>query len=193
MTFGTKLKQARQNAKLSQEQLAEKLCVSRSAVAKWETDKGMPDIDNLMAIAKALDVSLDYLLSDDEELTMQTIKEPIDFNSYQKAGKRKSKYDAVVMDKFPNATAITPLLRQKKVSVWQNIFEWVTDMFGVFNVVDQLENKDQYYLVDVDEKQYWVVVSKEFITTSQLVNKITDNKFTVGDNKFRKVMYSIMD
>ena len=193
MTFGTKLKQARQNAKLSQEQLAEKLCVSRSAVAKWETDKGMPDIDNLMAIAKALDVSLDYLLSDDEELTMQTIKEPIDFNSYQKAGKRKSKYDAVVMDKFPNATAITPLLRQKKVSVWQNIFEWITDMFGIFNVVDQLENKDQYYLVDVDEKQYWVVVSKEFITTSQLVNKITDNKFTVGDNKFRKVMYSIMD
>ena len=193
MTFGTKLKQARQNAKLSQEQLAEKLCVSRSAVAKWETDKGMPDIDNLMAIAKALDVSLDYLLSDDEELTMQTIKEPIDFISYQKAGKRKSKYDAVVMDKFPNATAITPLLRQKKVSVWQNIFEWVTGMFGSFNVVDQLENKDQYYLVDVDEKQYWVVVSKEFITTSQLVNKITDNKFTVGDNKFRKVMYSIMD
>lgn len=193
MTFGTKLKQARQNAKLSQEQLAEKLCVSRSAVAKWETDKGMPDIDNLMAISKALDVSLDYLLSDDEELTMQTIKEPIDFNSYQKAGKRKSKYDAVVMDKFPNATAITPLLRQKKVSVWQNIFEWVTGMFGSFNVVDQLENKDQYYLVDVDEKQYWVVVSKEFITTSQLVNKITDNKFTVGDNKFRKVMYSIID
>ena len=66
-------------------------------------------------------------------------------------------------------------------------------MFGSFNVVDQLENKDQYYLVDVDEKQYWVVVSKEFITTSQLVNKITDNKFTVGDNKFRKVMYSIID
>ena len=193
MTFGTKLKQARQNAKLSQEQLAEKLCVSRSAVAKWETDKGMPDIDNLMAIAKALDVSLDYLLSDDDELTMQTIKEPIDFNSYKKAGKRKSKYDAVVMDKFPNATAITPLLREKKVSVWQNIFEWVTGMFGSFNVVDQLENKDQYYLVDVDEKQYWVVVSKEFITTSQLVNKITDNKFTVGDNKFRKVMYSIID
>lgn len=193
MTFGTKLKQARQNAKLSQEQLAEKLCVSRSAVAKWETDKGMPDIDNLMAIAKSLDVSLDYLLADDENLSMQTIKEPIDLNSYQKAGKRKSKYDAVVIEKFPNATAIHPLLRQKNLSVWQNIFEWVTDAFGIFNVVDQLENKDQYYLVDVDEKQYWVVVSKEFITTSQLVNKITDKKFTVGGNKFTKVVYSIID
>lgn len=193
MTFGTKLKQARQNVKLSQEQLAEKLSVSRSAVAKWETDKGMPDIDNLKAIAKALDVSIDFLLADEQQLNMQTIKEPINLESYKKAGKRKSKYDAVVFEKFPNATAIHPLLRQKKLSKWQSIFEWVTDAFGVFNVVDQLENQDQYYLVDVDEKQFWVVVSKEFITTSQLVNKIAEKKFTVGDNKFRKVMYSIKD
>ena len=56
MTFGAKLKQARQNSKLSQEQLAEKLNVSRSAIAKWETDKGMPDIDNLKAISQLLDI-----------------------------------------------------------------------------------------------------------------------------------------
>ena len=49
MTFGEKLKNARKEAGLSQEQLAEKLSVSRSAVAKWESDKGMPDIDNLKA------------------------------------------------------------------------------------------------------------------------------------------------
>ena len=52
MTFGEKLKNARKNAGLSQEQLAEKLCVSRAAVAKWETDKGLPDIMNLIAISK---------------------------------------------------------------------------------------------------------------------------------------------
>lgn len=76
MTFGTKLKQARQKAKLSQEQLAEKLSVSRSAVAKWETDKGMPDIDNLKAISQLLDISIDYLLAEDEQISFQTIKEP---------------------------------------------------------------------------------------------------------------------
>jgi len=42
MTLGEKLRQARKDNGLSQEQLAEKLCVSRSAVAKWETDKGLP-------------------------------------------------------------------------------------------------------------------------------------------------------
>ena len=50
MTFGEKLKNARQQAGFSQEELAGKLCVSRSAVAKWETDKGLPDIENLKAI-----------------------------------------------------------------------------------------------------------------------------------------------
>lgn len=56
MTFGEKLKQARKNAGYSQEELAEKLAVSRSAVAKWETDKGMPDISNIKMIAHLLNI-----------------------------------------------------------------------------------------------------------------------------------------
>ena len=51
MTFGEKLKEARKESGLSQEQLAEKMSVSRSAIAKWETDKGMPDVNNLKVIA----------------------------------------------------------------------------------------------------------------------------------------------
>lgn len=45
MTIGEKLKEARKQAGLSQEQLSEKLGVSRSAVAKWETDNGIPDVE----------------------------------------------------------------------------------------------------------------------------------------------------
>ena len=45
MTLGEKLKEARKQAGLSQEQLSEKLGISRSAVAKWETDKEIPDIE----------------------------------------------------------------------------------------------------------------------------------------------------
>ena len=66
MTFGEKLKNARKEAGLSQEQLAEKLSVSRSAVAKWETDNGMPDVNNLKAMASLLNTSIDYLLDEDE-------------------------------------------------------------------------------------------------------------------------------
>ena len=66
MTLGKKLKEARKQAGLSQEQLSEKLGVSRSAVAKWETDNGIPDVDNLKILSKLLNISIDYLLDNGE-------------------------------------------------------------------------------------------------------------------------------
>ena len=85
MTLGEKIKKARKEHGLSQEQFAEKLCVSRSAVAKWETDKGTPDIENLKAISSLLNVSIDYLLDDGEkEITEVVTKESYDIKAYGK-------------------------------------------------------------------------------------------------------------
>lgn len=66
MTFAKKLKQIRKQAGMSQEQLAEKLGVSRQAVTKWETDAGIPDIDNLIAISALFSLSIDELLSNEK-------------------------------------------------------------------------------------------------------------------------------
>lgn len=66
MSLGEKIREHRKQVGLSQEQLSEKLEVSRSAVAKWETDNGIPDVDNLKVISKLLNVSIDYLLDDGE-------------------------------------------------------------------------------------------------------------------------------
>lgn len=63
MTFAKNLKTLRKQAQMSQEQLAEKLGVSRQAVTKWETDSGIPDIENIIAIANLFDISIDELLS----------------------------------------------------------------------------------------------------------------------------------
>ncbi len=65
MTIGQKIKEARQRSGLTQAQLAEQLTVSRQAVTKWESDRGIPDIENLKLIARYLNVSLDQLLADD--------------------------------------------------------------------------------------------------------------------------------
>ncbi len=54
MTFAEKLKSIRKQAGMSQEKLAEKLGVSRQAVTKWETDAGIPDIENIMAMLDLL-------------------------------------------------------------------------------------------------------------------------------------------
>lgn len=63
MTFAEKLKSIRRQAGMSQEQLAEKLGVSRQAVTKWETNAGIPDIENIMAISALFHISIDELLS----------------------------------------------------------------------------------------------------------------------------------
>lgn len=65
MTFAQKLKLIRRQAGMSQEQLSEKLGVSRQAVTKWETEAGIPDIENILAISALFDISIDELLSNE--------------------------------------------------------------------------------------------------------------------------------
>ena len=62
MSLGETIRECRKKASLSQEQLAGKLNVSRQAVTKWETDKGIPDIANLIAISDEFGLSLDELI-----------------------------------------------------------------------------------------------------------------------------------
>lgn len=68
MTFAEKLRTIRKQASMSQEKLAEKLGVSRQAITKWETDMGIPDIENIMAISTLFDVSIDELLSKEKDM-----------------------------------------------------------------------------------------------------------------------------
>ena len=70
MTFGEKLKKFRTEAHLTQDELAEKLFVSRTAISKWESNRGYPNIESLKAIAKLFSVTIDELLSTDEVLTI---------------------------------------------------------------------------------------------------------------------------
>lgn len=68
MTFGEKLKVIRRQAGMSQEKLAEKLGVSRQAITKWETNAGIPDIENIMAVSTLFHVSIDELLSNEKNI-----------------------------------------------------------------------------------------------------------------------------
>ena len=65
MSIGSKLAQARKAANLTQEQLAERLGVTRQAVSRWESDAAYPETDKIVRMARLLNVSCDYLLRDD--------------------------------------------------------------------------------------------------------------------------------
>lgn len=70
MTFGEKIKILRTDKGITQEDLAEKLYVSRTAVSKWEAGRGYPNIESLKAIARFFSVTVDDLLSSEEILTV---------------------------------------------------------------------------------------------------------------------------
>ena len=70
MEFHEKLQELRKQKGLTQEELAESLYVSRTAISKWESGRGYPNIDSLRAISKFFSVSLDDLLSGDALLTI---------------------------------------------------------------------------------------------------------------------------
>lgn len=68
MTLGQKIQRLRKEKRLTQEQLAERLHVSRQAVSRWELDEVLPDTQNLLPLKEALGVSLDILLDPAQEL-----------------------------------------------------------------------------------------------------------------------------
>ena len=70
MEFNEKLQELRKQKGLTQEELAEILFVSRTAVSKWESGRGMPSIESLKSISKFFAVTLDDLLSSEELLVI---------------------------------------------------------------------------------------------------------------------------
>ncbi len=191
MTLGEKIKSARKNAGLTQEQMAEKLMISRPAITKWEADKGIPDIENLKAISKLLDVSLDDLLNDGEDIDFNVIKEAIDIKAYGKGFKKKIK-DKIVREKFPDAEIMTLMpekMLTKAEKVIDNILGWFTSApFGTPDLINSIKLVgNEYYLVVNGDHQYLVIISNEWMETRRMnikVDTAKGSKFQIGDIQY---------
>lgn len=93
MTLGEKIKECRQNAKLSQEKVAELVGVSRQAVTKWEINQTAPNTGNLFKLAEIFGTTVDMLISSDEP-SKQSPAEQIYF-LYKLEEEKKVKEQAV--------------------------------------------------------------------------------------------------
>ncbi|MBQ2487986.1 MAG: helix-turn-helix transcriptional regulator, partial [Ruminococcus sp.] len=69
MEFNEKLQELRKSKGLTQEELAKELYVSRTAISKWESGRGYPNIDSLKEISRYFSVSIDELICPDEIIT----------------------------------------------------------------------------------------------------------------------------
>lgn len=83
-TLGIRLKQLRKNLKLTQQQLADKVGVSKTSIIYWEKDENVPKHESLMALSNALETTPDWLLSGKSEVSLPSKDEvyisPIRFN-----------------------------------------------------------------------------------------------------------------
>ena len=70
MEFSEKLQELRKSRSMTQEELAEALFVSRTAISKWESGRGYPSIDSLKEISRFFSVTIDDLICSDEMITV---------------------------------------------------------------------------------------------------------------------------
>lgn len=75
MLFNENLKMLRKEKKLTQEELAERLNVSRQAITKWESGDGTPDIENLKQISILFNTTIDELVKEEKDVTIEAIKQ----------------------------------------------------------------------------------------------------------------------
>lgn len=204
MLLGEIIRKARLEAGLTQEELSELLMVSRAAVAKWETNRGLPDIENLKFIASALSVSVDYLLDENNSVDFSITKKPINLNKYgfdgRLSGFKKSKIkEQIVLDEYSdseiNMLTVIKTYNSSSEKMVDNFVGWFSTLLGglpLFGIHDFSKavstlGAEQYYLVDKKDKQYFVFITDEYIISRIMGVAFNSKKFRIGDKEFMKV------
>lgn len=98
--------------------------------------------------------------------------------------------DAACLAKFADADMICPLIRTKKMTKKEAIIDFFVQP-GVVQVLDYAKENPECYLVEKGGKQYLVKITKEFIKTSELAEKVNSGSFVIGSYKYRKVHYKL--
>lgn len=182
MTLGQKLKEIRKKFGLSQEQLAEIINVSRQAITKWETDAGLPDTENLKELSRIFEISINYLLDNNNELPLLVMKKKLDKDNYKN---KISSYEEVLKEYYPAPWKIYILTREKKMSKLEGIFDFIIGA-GTIDVADALNDMSPYYLAIKDNIKLLVNIKDWVLEVIELNPDINEKKFIVDKNIFRK-------
>jgi transcriptional regulator with XRE-family HTH domain len=186
MTLGEKIKGLRKDTNITQEELAEKIGVSRQAVTKWESDLGMPDVENLKSIATLFNITIDELLDYKKEILGDIVlEESYSLDDVKVKGKARCKEEQYVVNKFTNANAVYSLSRKKK---WTGL-KWIFYLVPGHSpeMEDYLENGVNIFcLVEEKDKQYIVMLHKGTMLVFQLKTLFSNKKLEVNGYIYTK-------
>lgn len=188
MKLSEKLKSYRKSFDLSQEELAEKLNVSRQVITKWESELGMPEISNLKALAELFNVSVDFLLDDEKEIEYPIIKEKYELekNNYS------NRYDYAVSylkERYGNDDIyVLTQVENGEKSFLTKVFGFITiGVSDVSSIIEWFKDLAIWFVVENSKRKLLIKVTKEYIETRELSSLINTDKFTYDKNKFVKV------
>ena len=128
MELGKQIKKHRQEAQLSQEELANRVYVSRQTISNWENDKSYPDVNSLVLLSEIFQISLDKLIKGDVEV----MKDVIQKEEIEKMNRYGRIYTIMLI-----VTAVSAVPLFMWLGVWAFIpwgIIWASSMYFAFKI-----------------------------------------------------------
>lgn len=173
MELGKQIKKHRQEVQLSQEELAERVYVSRQTISNWENDKSYPDVNSLVLLSETFQISLDNLIKGDIEVMKDVIqKEEIEkMNRYGKI------YTILLIATAVSAVPLFMLLGVWALIPWGII--WGISMYFAF-MLEKIKK-------DNDVQTYKEIVA---FSEGQLLDYIQKQR-EIGKRPYQKILLVI--
>ena len=173
MELGKQIKKHRQEVQLSQEELAERVYVSRQTISNWENDKSYPDVNSLVLLSETFQISLDNLIKGDIEVMKDVIqKEEIEkMNRYGKI------YTIMLIATAVSAVPLFMLLGVWALIPWGII--WGSSMYFAF-MLEKIKK-------DNDVQTYKEIVA---FSEGQLLDDIQKQR-EIGKRPYQKILLVI--
>ena len=163
----------RQEAQLSQEELANRVYVSRQTISNWENDKSYPDVNSLVLLSEIFQTSLDNLIKGDVEV----MKDVIQKEEIEKMNRYGKSYTIMLIVTVVSAVPLFMWLGVWAFIPWEII--WGVSMYFAFNVEKVKKDND-------------IQTYKEIVAFSE--GKLLDDIYKqreIGKRPYRKILLAI--
>ena len=173
MEVGAQIKKYRSNMGISQEELAEKVYVSRQTVSNWETGKNYPDIHSVLLLSSVFNVSLDQLMKGDVKIMKNEIKET-EIKKFNKIGGIYAVFLILTVITFVPFIAFMD---------WYGLIPWI----GVYAIALYFAFK-----ADKVKKENHLSTYKEIVafTEGRRLDEIEEQQ-EIGKRPYQAVMYML--
>ena len=173
MELGKQIKKHRQEVQLSQEELAERVYVSRQTISNWENDKSYPDVNSLVLLSETFQISLDKLIKGDIEV----MKDVIQKEEIEKMNRYGGIYTMMLIASAVSAVPLFMLLGVWALIPWGII--WGIAMYFAF-MLEKIKK-------DNDVQTYKEIVA---FSEGQLLDDIQKQR-EIGKRPYQKILLVI--